>query len=227
MRHPEQDSQFAQYPSAAYMMRHVYYLGSSGITSFDLHIVRDGSGQQNPEVPLQIPTSTYLHMFGLDELDEQNNFVPDGKFDIQVVNRLDRDEGLLYMPGVRPFSPPKSVLQRRLASAGITVPVDSVDQFFLPHPQEQVPTTLYTLAASDPALPTNRYHFSSVASGTETEIQLPPDVRVTNPGVRDGQPYYRIVDRVLRSGRISRQARKIVAPIPVHDVVEIQALYSS
>src|SRR5262249_13980657 len=69
IRHPEQESNFSQFPTAPLMMRHVYSLGTQSITRLELHIVSDDPSQENPDSPRNFKTSTYLHMFGLDNVD--------------------------------------------------------------------------------------------------------------------------------------------------------------
>src|SRR5262249_48932675 len=105
IRHPAQESNFSQYPTASLMMRHVYSLGTQPITRPELHIVSNDPSQENPDPPRNLKTSTYLHMFGLDDLDNGTlQRKPDGLLDNDV-NLLDPDQGFLFLPGVRPFSP--------------------------------------------------------------------------------------------------------------------------
>ena len=193
VRHPEQDASFSSYPSAAYMMRHVYYFGSPGITTLDLKIVSNEPSRQPPDVPIKLQNSTYLHMFGLDELGEQGNVGPDGKFDFTDVNRLDRDNGFLFMPGIRPFSPPPHVLEQRVLSIpNIGTPPNPDSLFTQP---ERISSTLYTLKDDDVDLPRLKYHFDVIISGTETEITLPQDIIEGSDVVKlDGRTLVRGVD---------------------------------
>jgi len=188
IRHPSQDANFANYPSAAYMMRHVYVLGSQGITNLDLRIAAEDPGRVPPEIPQNLRTSTYLHMFGVDEFDEQNQRRPDGKFDIQDRNRLNTEEGFLFLPGIRPFSPPEATLRDRLLSAGVSP--DSAANFLdtIFPLSERVDRTLYTLPANDQFLPRATYRIEATTTGTETEITLPQDIIENSEVVKlDGQ----------------------------------------
>lgn len=220
IRHPSQDTNFASYPSAAYMMRHVYVLGSQGITNLDLKIASEDPGRVPPEIPIQLRTSTYLHMFGLDEFDEQNAARPDGKFDIQDRNRLNLDEGFLFLPGIRPFSPPLETLRQRVASAG--APADSVDalaQAFF-NGVERVPSTLYTLPPND-RLP-RQYRIEAVTTGTETEITLPQDIIENTEVVKlDGQTLVRGQDYDIdpvAGGRITLKGDALARVTPVSKI---------
>lgn len=195
LRHPEQDASFSTYPSAAYMMRHVYYLGSAGITNLDLRVVSNNPARQPPDVPILLQNSTYLHMFGLDEFGDQNSVGPDGKFDLTDINRLDRDSGFLFMPGIRPFSPPESVLRRRVGTIPqignrANAPIDSLFS-----QEERISPTLYTLKDDDRNLPRLNYHFDVVITGTETEITLPQDIIEGSEVVKlDGRTLTRGID---------------------------------
>src|SRR5262249_51780798 len=118
IRHPAQDSNFRLFPSAAYMMRHVYQLGRTVLGDVDVRIVNVARSPESA-TPLRAQSSTYLHLFGLDDVNNQSGASgPDGKFDNDV-NRLDVANGFLFMPGTRPFSPSIRRLQERLASAGV------------------------------------------------------------------------------------------------------------
>jgi len=177
VRHPRQDNDFYAYPTALYMMRFVYPLGSTNLnlTAFNVRVVADRP-RENPVAPLRLPTSTYLHMFGMDDVNTENGPEPDDLFDVSRVNLLDPIEGMLFLPGVRPFDPPDDALIRRLVSAGISPSgaQDSLDVLF--PAEERVPTSLYTLRANDPLLPSGGYRIEVTSSGTESEIILPQDV---------------------------------------------------
>src|SRR5262249_50730689 len=69
VRHPDQDAAYAAYPSAAYMMRHVYFLGGTDLNDIDVQIASVDPARRDPRAPLRAPMSTYLHMFGLDDFD--------------------------------------------------------------------------------------------------------------------------------------------------------------
>lgn len=171
VRHPSQDSNFDRFPTAPLMMRHVYALSSTDLTNLELDIAR-AQTSLNPDVPPNVPTTTYLHMFGLDDLDTANNRVPDGIFDIQQVNLIDRDQGLLFMPGPRPFSPPDAVIIQRLTTGG--VPADEAQNNFQTlFGGEVVDPRLYTLPADDPSLPTLVYQIQALTTGTQSDITLP------------------------------------------------------
>ena len=63
IRHPTQTSDFDVHPSALYMMRHVYTLLSSDISSLDLRIFRNDNST-TPDVPLNLSQSTYCTCSG-------------------------------------------------------------------------------------------------------------------------------------------------------------------
>ena len=194
IRHPDQDSDFYAHPSALYMMRHVYAIGGSEVQSLELDIVRDQS-DQNPDIPLQIPNSTYLHMFGLDDYNESSGQLgPDGLVDLLRENLVDLREGLLYMPGVRPFSPPREKIIDRLVTAGIDRAEATADpERFFPV-SEQLDRRLYTLPSTEPQLP-HRYRVDGSTSGTETDIILPQDIIEGSEVVKvDGKTLVRGVD---------------------------------
>ena len=196
VRHPRQENDFYAYPTALYMMRFVYPLGSTNLnlTAFNVRVVTDQL-RQNPETPLRIPTSTYLHMFGMDDVDTESRPAPDALFDVSRVNLLDPVEGLLFLPGTRPFDPPDEVLIRRLVGAGFSASgaQDSLDILF--PEEERVQTTLYTLRALDPLLPSGRYRIEVVSAGTESEIILPQEIIEGTEVVRlDGRELVRGTD---------------------------------
>src|SRR5262249_14126189 len=151
-RHPNQDADYAAYPSAAYMMRHVYTFGGTNLSDIDVQIASLDPARRDPRAPLRAPMSTYLHMFGLDDFDNlTGRAVPDGKVDNDI-NRIDAVDGFLFMPGVRPFSPSLKRLKARFAAAGVaTDSVESLAQSFAKF--ENVPALLYTLPRSDPSTP--------------------------------------------------------------------------
>jgi hypothetical protein len=193
VRHPEQETDFNRFPTAAYMMRHVYALGSSDVSNLEVKIVSERSGKDNPDVPDHLPNSTYLHMFGLDDLDTAGQRHPDGIIDLQNPNLVSRENGFLYMPGVRPFSPPDSVLVRRLQATGLSrqVAVDSLDALF--PSAERVDSSLYTLGPNDSHLPQRKYHIEATSTGTENEIILPQDII-------EGSEVVKLDERVLTRG---------------------------
>ena len=207
LRHPEQDGDFFAYPTSLFMMRHVYYLGSTGIQDLELRIETQNPGDLAPAEPDSLPGSTYLHMFGLDELDQTNRPPPDGLFDAHRANLLDEDNGFLFMPGLRPFSPPDEIVIQRLIRAG--VPEDSArayrEQLF--GASEVVSSRLYTLKDRDPTLPQNHYRLLVASRGTETQIVLPQDIIEGSDVVRlDGRTLVRGVDydiEPVAGGRIT------------------------
>jgi hypothetical protein len=176
IRHPDQESDYHSYPTAPLMMRHVYVLGSAGVEELEVRIQSLQSGDTNPDEPDNVPGSTYLHMFGLDDFDQANRANPDALFDINRSNLLDRDNGFLFMPGVRPFSPPPEIVSERLRSAGIdsSQSIERREELF--GVAETVQPRLYTLPRNDPNLPRNRYQILVRTSGTETSITLPQDI---------------------------------------------------
>lgn len=220
IRHPNQDSRFDDYPTASYMMRHVYVLGSTNVTNLEIAIASANPGRLNPEVPERIiPATTYLHMFGLDELtDNSPGLGPDGRFDFSNYNLYDSQEGLLLLPGTRPFSPPDNVVIQRLITAGVseTVARDSVAVLF--PESERVPSTLYTLPANDANLPVGRYRIEVVSSGTESEIVLPQDVLEGTEVVRlDGRTLQRGTDydiEYFAGGRITLKGDALATLVP-------------
>src|SRR5262249_7926424 len=118
---------------------------------------------------------------------------PDGKFDNDV-NRIDPDQGFLFMPGVRPFSPPKARILERLLSAHVpAASADSLAQQF--QLAETAPAQLYTLPATDPKLPQHLFHLEALITGTDTEIILPQDIIEGSDVVKlDGQVLVRGTD---------------------------------
>ncbi|MFQ5600159.1 MAG: hypothetical protein ACE5G2_06355 [Candidatus Krumholzibacteriia bacterium] len=197
IRHPDQDQEFEKYPTSVHMMRHVYVLPATSLSRLELSIESLASGDQNRDVPDNLPNSTYLHMFGLDELDEANRPVPDGLFDESRTNLWDPQQGFLFLPGLRPFGPPPEIVSLRLRRAG----VDSADAYdpatrdSLFGEVETVRRTMYTLAADDPTIPKNRYQILVRISGAETQITLPQDIIEGSDQVRlDGRLLQRGVD---------------------------------
>jgi hypothetical protein len=189
VRHPNQDTDFVQYPTNLYMMRHVYVLSSTDITNLDVSIVEDRA-RDNADAPINLPTSSYLHMFGLDDLNEANRLTPDHKFDIANPNLVDLNEGLLLLPGVRPFSPPAEIVRQRLQSA---LPAGTVLADSLFGPEERLPERLYRLPSDDPDLP-HRYRIDVTTTGTESEIILPNDII-------EGSEVVRLDGHVLVNGK--------------------------
>jgi hypothetical protein len=175
LRHPDQEGRFEEYPTSLLMMRHVYLTGSTNIDGLEVSIQSREAGKEVPDSPQNLPASTYLHMFGLDELDQANAMNPDGRFDMARSNLWDGWSGFLFLPGLRPFSPPDSVVVGRLIRAG--VPPDSAltyrEELF--GANETVENSLYTLHQNDPLLPVNRYSILVRTSGPETEITSPQD----------------------------------------------------
>ena len=195
LHHPDQDADFYGHPTSLLMMRHVYYLGTTGIQDLELSIETQVPGDLTPAAPDNLPQSTYLHMFGLDELDQANRPGPDGLFDTHRANLLDEDNGFLFMPGLRPFSPPEDIVVRRLIDAG--VPEDSAltDRERLFGSAEVVDSRLYTLKDTDQTLPTNHYRLLVTTRGTETQIVLQQDIIEGSDVVRlDGRTLVRGVD---------------------------------
>ena len=197
VRHPEQEGSvdFNRFPTAPLMMRHVYSLGTSSITNLELKIARaQPGGSQSPDVPPNVPVTTYLHMFGLDDYDTSNNRVPDNIFDIQNDDLIDLDAGLLFMPGVRPFSPPDSKIIERLISAGVPAG-DAQANFEALFGAEVVDEALYTLPATDSRIPSLVYNVETVTTGTQADITLPLDAIEGTEVVRlDGTALQRGVD---------------------------------
>ncbi len=211
VRHPEQDSEYTLHPTAPLMMRHVYLLSATNIQDLELSIESRSAGNQAPNVPQRLPQSTYLHMFGLDEYDQANRRFPDGGpdglFDSRRANLLDRENGFLFMPGLRPFSPPAEIITQRLITAG--VPQDSAVTYRedLFGASETVSPTMYTLPRNDQTIPQNQYQLLVRTSGTETEITLPQDILEGSDVVRlDGRTLTRGVDydiEPVAGGKIS------------------------
>jgi len=199
VRHPEQDSDYELHPTAPLMMRHVYLLGSSNVQDLELSIESRSAGNQTPNVPQHLPQSTYLHMFGLDELNQANRPFPqggpDGLFDISRANLLDRENGFLFMPGLRPFSPPPEVVTQRLITAGVSQDSALTFREELFGASETVSPSMYTLPKNDQTIPANQYQLLARTSGTETEITLPQDILEGSDVVRlDGRTLARGVD---------------------------------
>jgi hypothetical protein len=191
VRHPDQESDFARFPTSPLMMRHVYVLSSANLTNLDIRITRVRTGIQNPDVPPLAQQTTYLHMFGLDDLDASNNLTPDGQFDFQQANLLNRDEGFLFMPGPRPFSPPDAIVIQRLISGGVAPAEATIDKFA----NERVDPSLYTLPPSDPSLPHLEYQLAAVTTGTQTDIALPLEaIEGTEVVKLDGRTLQRGID---------------------------------
>jgi hypothetical protein len=189
VRHPNQDVSFDDHPTSIYMMRHVYVLPATQVSNLDVKIVTHAPGDQDPDIPNRAPQTTYLHMYGLDAVDAANNLTPDGVFDQSRVNLWDPEEGFLYLPGLRPFSPPDQIVAQRLLDAGIAgADVDSVFG-----QSERVPPTLYTLPRNDANIPSRKFAIEVRTTGTETEITLPQDII-------EGSEEVRLDGRVLQAG---------------------------
>jgi hypothetical protein len=182
IRHPVQDAvndeaSFLQYPTNLLMMRHVYVLGAANVQDLEIVIESRSAGDQTPDTPESLPNSTYLHMFGLDDFDQANAPNPDGVFDQFRANLIDRENGFLFMPGLRPFSPPDEIVSLRLQSAGIDSArawsPASRDTLF--GRGERVDKNLYILP-DDGLLPGDQFDLLVRTTGTETEITLPQDI---------------------------------------------------
>jgi hypothetical protein len=217
IRHPEQEQGgFTRYPTAPLMMRHVYVLGSSRMTNLTLKIARSGSGIPNPDVPPNVQATTYLHMFGLDDFDAENTRRPDGVFDIQNPNLTNTDEGFLFLPGPRPFSPPDSIVIERLVAAGVTR-ADATTNLGTLFGGERVETSLYTLPERDPGIPALRFQMEAVTSGAQTDITLPLEALEGSEVVKlDGRTLSRGADYEVdpAGGRITLRGDALTSLTP-------------
>jgi hypothetical protein len=215
VRHPDQEANYFAHPTSPYMMRHVYSLGARSITSLELDLVSQLPGKLLPGVPDNIPDpgSTYLHMFGLDEIDQDNRPIPDGVFDEFRANTWDAENGYLFLPGLRPFSPPDEVLLQRLASAIGDISNIDLNEVF--PPSERVSSTLYTLPEGDAKIPSRTYRMDARVASGDREIILPQDIIEGSEIVQlDGRTLTAGVDYDIEpfaGGRISLKGRQSAA----------------
>lgn len=98
------------------MFRHIYYLGSRNIDEdgFEINIFYDPpSGDAQETISTDAGTITYLHLFGLDNVDQGGEDKPDNLID-KNNNILRLGQGELEFPSLRPFDDIAGTLQPAL-----------------------------------------------------------------------------------------------------------------
>ncbi len=93
-----------------YEWRNVYWLGGSNLDLADLEVeIYKGSpiggNRVDPDDPNNQDGVKYLQIFGLDQYNESNQRIPDGKID-RNLGLIDPTLGLLYFPDRHPFDSP-------------------------------------------------------------------------------------------------------------------------
>jgi cell surface protein SprA len=164
------------------MMKNVYNLNAARINkdNFKLQIVYrdDNTGLDNPSLHEGVNTRDQMlvRLLGLDRLNPNNDFGPDGNFDFVSGITIDPERGYIFFPTTEPFGETLGAY------------FEDFEQDLI---QKYVFDTLYTTTRMDAELFTTQNKFfleGSYQSGSASEIQLPGlniaegSVRVTAGG---------------------------------------------
>lgn len=215
-------------PTWRLMMKNIYNLNASRINreNFQLRIIYrdDNTGMDNPSLHEGVNTKNVLllRLLGLDRLNPNNDFGPDGNFDFVPGITIDPERGYIIFPTTEPFG------------ATLRSHFEDFEQDLI---AKYVFDTLYTTTRMDAELFTTQNKFfleGRYQSGSASEIQL-PGLNIAEGSVRvnaGGTPLTEGVDFTVDyfSGRVTilnegilQSGKPIRVSYEKSDVINFQA----